>query len=726
MTTFEWARNVEITSDDIPRGTEKIKFDFNFNFNIKIRPGVIPDTVTYIYLGGYNIELEPGVIPSSVKTLTFGKFNKKLKRGDIPEGVETLSFGSNFNKKLKEGDIPSSVTILRLEGNKILERGIVPRNVVSLTFGGDYYQDINEGVLPEGLKVVRFQNAYRYSFQNLPRSVKYIYINFSENFEEEEETLQALISNLKNFNRPEVEVVFSCENIKFISDLRHARDEIPSKLLCYNNFDEEGKEDVEFSIESDYVTNYISRQTERMESIAAMGSGSEEQNADPEFELSEEEQNADPEFELSEEERLRNEARAEEQMRLTRERNMAMLEATGLNEEKDEDMEEKDEDMEETYRNADYPDIPDEESDVLKHKCNNDSDFMGENLTYKSGVQVILNITRDEKYVAYCYNYGELIQTLESHDYQIVVWGPNGRGYFSPDRTRPVYKEPYLGFWIDHAGYENAKIYNTLVAVPLAKERLGTSAPNDGTVGFSSRMHGHKDDIHMVYTLRPVHFHTFHNREKITRDDIDNFQPEKRDLLPRNSHLEEKENIRLVTLNPMNIKDIINPSVAVQLEAARRNGYVIRYIKDPSEEVQLEAVRRDGYAIEFIKDPSEAVQLEAVREDRRAIQFINNTSEIVQLEAVRQDGRVIKFIKDPLETVQLEAVRQDGFAIQFIKDPSEEVQLEAVREDGRAIRYIKNPFPSVIAHVSSRDLQIRSRDYRDIIELIPRQFDSQQ
>jgi len=75
-----------------------------------------------------------------------------------------------------------------------------------------------------------------------------------------------------------------------------------------------------------------------------------------------------------------------------------------------------------------------------------------------------------------------------------------------------------------------------------------------------------------------------------------------------------------------------------QLEAVRKNGYAIEYIKNPSEEMQLEAVRKNGYAIDYIKNPSEKVQLEAVRENGCAIKYIKNPSEKVQLEAVRKNG----------------------------------------------------------------------------------------
>ena len=57
--------------------------------------------------------------------------------------------------------------------------------------------------------------------------------------------------------------------------------------------------------------------------------------------------------------------------------------------------------------------------------------------------------------------------------------------------------------------------------------------------------------------------------------------------------------------NPLNIKDIKNPSLEVQLAAVKVNGWAIQYVKNPSLEVQLTAVRQNGYSIEYIKTPKE-------------------------------------------------------------------------------------------------------------------------
>jgi hypothetical protein len=146
-----------------------------------------------------------------------------------------------------------------------------------------------------------------------------------------------------------------------------------------------------------------------------------------------------------------------------------------------------------------------------------------------------------------------------------------------------------------------------------------------------------------------------------------------------------------VIKNPMAIKDISNPSEALQLMAVKQNGLAIQFIKNPSEAVQLATVTQSGYAIVYIKNPSEAVQLAAVKQKGLAIEFIKNPSEAAQLAAVKQEGRAIGYIKNPSEALQLAAVKQKGLNIQFIKNPSEAVQLAAVKKDGWALRFIKNP-----------------------------------
>ena len=157
----------------------------------------------------------------------------------------------------------------------------------------------------------------------------------------------------------------------------------------------------------------------------------------------------------------------------------------------------------------------------------------------------------------------------------------------------------------------------------------------------------------------------------------------------------EAAQLEAVKKDGFDIQYIKDPSEAVQLEAVKRNGYAIQFIKNPSEDVQLAAVKSCGNAVYFIKNPSEVVQLTAVENVGGAIRFIKNPSEDMLLAAVKRNGYAIGCIKSPSEVIQIEAVRSVGYSIEYIESPSEAVQMEAVKRNGGAIQYIKNPSEAV-------------------------------
>ena len=51
------------------------------------------------------------------------------------------------------------------------------------------------------------------------------------------------------------------------------------------------------------------------------------------------------------------------------------------------------------------------------------------------------------------------------------------------------------------------------------------------------------------------------------------------------------------------------------LEAVKRNGDALRYVKEQTEEICLEAVRRNGDALEFVQEQTESICLEAIKPD---------------------------------------------------------------------------------------------------------------
>ena len=59
------------------------------------------------------------------------------------------------------------------------------------------------------------------------------------------------------------------------------------------------------------------------------------------------------------------------------------------------------------------------------------------------------------------------------------------------------------------------------------------------------------------------------------------------------------------------------------LEAVKRNGDALRYVKDQSEAICLEAMKRNGDALRYVKDQSEAICLEAVKRNRDALRYVD-------------------------------------------------------------------------------------------------------
>jgi hypothetical protein len=141
------------------------------------------------------------------------------------------------------------------------------------------------------------------------------------------------------------------------------------------------------------------------------------------------------------------------------------------------------------------------------------------------------------------------------------------------------------------------------------------------------------------------------------------------------------------------------PSQLVKKDTKTRSDFkptIGEELNNQTEEVQLEAVKKNGFAIQYIKNPSKEVQLEAVKRNGSAIRYIKKPSEEVQLTAVKNDGLAIYYIKNPSKEVQLEAVKSvddiggnDGSAIQFIKNPSKEVMRVALKRDPKCAIFFK-------------------------------------
>ena len=69
--------------------------------------------------------------------------------------------------------------------------------------------------------------------------------------------------------------------------------------------------------------------------------------------------------------------------------------------------------------------------------------------------------------------------------------------------------------------------------------------------------------------------------------------------------------------------DLIIWSKAKSLEAVKRNGDALQYVKEQTEPVCLEAVKRNGDALRYVKEQTEPVCLEAVKRNGDALQYVN-------------------------------------------------------------------------------------------------------
>ena len=59
------------------------------------------------------------------------------------------------------------------------------------------------------------------------------------------------------------------------------------------------------------------------------------------------------------------------------------------------------------------------------------------------------------------------------------------------------------------------------------------------------------------------------------------------------------------------------------LEAVKRNGYALKFVKNQTPEICLQAVKQDGWALRFVKEQTPEICLEAVKQDGDALQCID-------------------------------------------------------------------------------------------------------
>ena len=58
------------------------------------------------------------------------------------------------------------------------------------------------------------------------------------------------------------------------------------------------------------------------------------------------------------------------------------------------------------------------------------------------------------------------------------------------------------------------------------------------------------------------------------------------------------------------------------LEAVKRNGDALMYVKEQDKEICLEAVKQDGYALMYVKEQDKEICLEAVKRNGDALMYV--------------------------------------------------------------------------------------------------------
>ncbi|EGC39421.1 hypothetical protein DICPUDRAFT_75070 [Dictyostelium purpureum] len=134
-------KNVKILEywDKINTTYETIPSDIEYLYLGEIEGSllIIPNTVTSIQLCyEFNLKLSPGVIPDSVTSIYIGDIKKPLHHGSIPNSITHFSVFRGYKHSLKN-IIPDSVTYLYLEEFKHLDQIVysLPKNLKNIKLG---------------------------------------------------------------------------------------------------------------------------------------------------------------------------------------------------------------------------------------------------------------------------------------------------------------------------------------------------------------------------------------------------------------------------------------------------------------------------------------------------------------------------------------------------------------------------------------------------------------
>jgi len=131
----------------------------------------------------------------------------------------------------------------------------------------------------------------------------------------------------------------------------------------------------------------------------------------------------------------------------------------------------------------------------------------------------------------------------------------------------------------------------------------------------------------------------------------------------------------LLSISGRSITEIHNHNYSKEaaMEAVKRNGYALQYVKDQTADVCMEAVKRNGYALQYVKDQTADVCMEAVKQDGEALRYVKDQTADVCMEAVKQDGYALQYVDpnliDDYEYVEpVKPFEIGGYNVEFLDD----------------------------------------------------------
>jgi hypothetical protein len=102
----------------------------------------------------------------------------------------------------------------------------------------------------------------------------------------------------------------------------------------------------------------------------------------------------------------------------------------------------------------------------------------------------------------------------------------------------------------------------------------------------------------------------------------------------------------------------------------------------------MDAVKKNGYCLQYVKNQIPDICLEAVRQDGYILKYVEKQTPELCMEAVKSSGGSLKYVLEQTPELCMEAVKHDGCALQYVKNQTIELCRKAVKEDESAVRYI--------------------------------------